>query len=113
MKKIVIVFLIQMLISSKLYAAEKMAFAVPKDRKERQKIVDQYLKIQTQFRNKICTPGTEEKFSELNKYYKNFGKFLPLNLDDKLDSKTIKAHLSLFDEKEKWISWNIDKLSLN
>lgn len=102
-----------MLISSKLYAAEKMAFAVPKDRKERQKIVDQYLKIQTQFRNKICTPGTEEKFSELNQYYKNFGKFLPLNLDDKLDSKTIKAHLSLFDEKEKWISWNIDKLSLN
>ncbi len=86
---------------------------IPKDKKEQVKLVNQYLKLQESYSLKICRPNVEEDFSRLNNDYKGFGKFIPLGIDDKLDQRTIKSHMHLFDEKEKWISWNIERLRMN
>lgn len=112
-KKIKILMLLISLSFSSVEAQVIGSSKLPKNSKDIQKIINQYLKFQTTFREKICTPQVEKEFLLLNKNFKEFGKFLPTNLDDKIDVKTISTHMELFDEKEKWISWSIDRLSLN
>ncbi len=112
-KKILIIFTCFYLVNPVIHAQVNKDKRLPRNIKETQKIITQYLKFQSTFREKLCTAKVEKEFSVLNQNFKQFGKYIPANLDDKIDSKTISTHISLFDEKEKWISWSIDRLNLN
>lgn len=113
LKKLIILSLLFSLSISAIEAQVIGSSKLPKNSKETKKIIDQYLKFQSTFRSKLCTPQVEKEFSTLNQNFKEFGKFIPTTLDDKIDVKTISSHMDLFDEKEKWISWSIDRLNLN
>lgn len=74
--------------------------------------IEEYLKIQQEFSKTLCTPGTEIKYQELLKEYQGEGIYLPSTLDEKVDLKTIKVSLPLFDEKINWIKSQIEVLKL-
>lgn len=113
LKKIKISLMILLLSIGAVDAQSIPISKLPRNSKESQKIVNQYLKFQSTFRNKLCSLQTEKEFTSLNQNFKEFGKFLPLNLDDKIDIKTISNNMPLFEEKERWISWVIERLTLN
>ena len=47
-------------------------------------------KIQKEFYDQICTPGTEMQYQKLLKEYIGDGNYIPTLLDEKIDLKTIK-----------------------
>ena len=65
--------------------------------------IDEYLKIQKEFFAESCRPGTLEVYQKLVKDFKGDGNFIPTQIDEKLDLKTIKNVLSLMVEKGQWI----------
>lgn len=71
-------------------------------------ILAEYLKLQKEFSNESCTPGTEAAFESLDKNYRGDGNFIPVLLDEKVDLKTIKNLLPLMREKTLWIQTQID-----
>jgi hypothetical protein len=66
--------------------------------------IEQYLKIQKEFYDQVCTPGTEVQYQKLLKEYIGDGNYIPTLLDEKIDLKTIKSSISLIDLKLKWIN---------
>lgn len=72
--------------------------------------IDEYLKIQKEFFLESCRPGTLEVYQKLEKDFKGDGNFIPTQLDEKLDLKTIKNVLSLMIEKGQWIQAQINIL---
>ena len=71
-------------------------------------ILSEYIKIQKEYSNESCKPGTESAFQELDKNYRGDGNFIPISLDDKIDLKTIKNHIPLLKEKSLWIQSQIE-----
>lgn len=71
-------------------------------------ILNEYLKLQKEFSQKNCRPGTEESFLELDRKYRGDGNFIPVLLDDKIDQKTITNLLPLIREKSNWIQAQIE-----
>lgn len=76
-------------------------------------VLNEYLKLQKEFSDISCKPGTEATFQELDKNYRGDGNFIPITIDDKIDFKTIKNHLSLLKEKSAWIQSQIDFIKKN
>ncbi len=74
-------------------------------------IINEYLKIQKEFSDFACRPGTEDTFRQLDKNYRGNGNFIPVLLDESIDLKTIKNILPLIQEKNIWIQTQIDNLS--
>ena len=74
-------------------------------------VLDEYLKVQKEFSNQSCTPGTEEAFLKLDKNYRGDGNFIPVLLDEKVDLKTIKNLIPLMKDKIIWIQSQIDFIS--
>lgn len=73
-----------------------------------QTILAEYLKLQKEYSDESCKPGTEDAFSKLDKSYRGDGNFIPVLLDEKVDLKTIKNLLPLMKEKSQWIQSQID-----
>lgn len=76
-------------------------------------VLNEYLKIQKEFSNTLCTPGVEKSYKELDTKYRGDGNFIPVLLDQKVDQKTIKSILPLIKEKIVWIKSqesNVNKL---
>jgi hypothetical protein len=65
--------------------------------------IEEYLKIQKEFFAESCRAGTLEVYQKLEKNFKGDGNFIPTQIDEKLDLKTIKNVLSLMVEKGQWI----------
>jgi len=65
--------------------------------------IDEYLKIHKEFTHALCTPQKEQQYNQLLKDYQVFGNYIPTQLDEKLDLKTIKSMLPLIDEKILWL----------
>jgi hypothetical protein len=76
-------------------------------------ILNEYLKIQKEFSDQSCVPGTESSFQTLDKNYRGDGNFIPVSLDEKFDLKTIKNLIPLMKEKDAWIQSQIDFLQTN
>jgi hypothetical protein len=68
-----------------------------------QAVLNEYLKVQKEFSDTLCTPGVEKTYKELDTKYRGDGNFIPVLLDQKVDQKTIKAILPLIKEKIIWI----------
>lgn len=75
------------------------------------RIIDEYLKLQSEFSNESCKAGTEESFRKLDRSYRGDGNFIPVLLDEKVDLKTVKSLIPLMKEKGEWIQAQIDTLS--
>lgn len=75
------------------------------------RIIDEYLKLQSEFSAESCKPGTEESFRKLDRSYRGDGNFIPILLDEKVDLKTVKSLVPLMKEKGEWIQAQIDTLS--
>jgi len=86
-------WLILFFISSIAYAETRLDSAT----------IEQYLKIQKEFYDQVCTPGTEVQYQKLLKEYIGDGNYIPTLLDEKIDLKTIKSSITLIDLKLKWI----------
>ena len=71
-------------------------------------ILTEYLKLQKEFSNESCRPGTESTFLEHDKNYRGDGNFIPISIDEKVDLKTIKNLIPLMKEKSLWIQNQID-----
>lgn len=76
-----------------------------------ERILDEYLKLQSEFSAESCKPGTEETFKKLDRDYRGDGNFIPVLLDEKVDLKTIKSLIPLMKEKGAWIQAQMDFLS--
>ena len=76
-----------------------------------QALLNEYLKIQKEFSQKVCSLGTEKKFEELNLKYKGDGNFIPVTIDQKVDIKSIQANIPFLKEKIEWIQSESDRLS--
>jgi hypothetical protein len=76
-----------------------------------QKIWLDYLKLQKEFSDKMCGPGIEQTFQQLDIKYRGDGNYIPLSLDQKIDQKTIKAGLPLMKEKIIWIKVQAENIS--
>lgn len=76
-------------------------------------IIAEYLKLQKEFSDESCKPGTEAAFQELDKNYRGDGNFIPILLDEKVDRKTIKNLIGLMEEKTSWIQSQIDFIKKN
>lgn len=74
--------------------------------------IEQYLKIQKEFYDQVCTPGTEVQYQKLLKEYIGDGNYIPTLLDEKIDLKTIKSSISLIDLKLKWIDQQYNYVQL-
>lgn len=72
--------------------------------------LNDYLKKHKIFSQKLCRPGTEEKYWRLVKNYRGRGFFIPKNIDGSLDRRTIKKYLPEFDEKVKWLNALIESV---
>ncbi len=75
------------------------------------RIIDEYLKLQSEFSTESCKAGTEEAFQKLDRNYRGDGNFIPVLLDEKVDLKTIKSLIPLMKDKGQWIQTQIDTLS--
>jgi len=75
------------------------------------RIIDEYLKLQSEFSTESCKAGTEEAFQKLDRSYRGDGNFIPILLDEKVDLKTIKSLIPLMKDKGQWIQAQIDTLS--
>lgn len=75
-----------------------------------QATIDEYLKIQSEFRENLCTPGTEENYKKLLNEYIGDGNYLPTLLDEKVDFSAIKSIIPLIDSKINWIKKQKDLL---
>lgn len=73
-------------------------------------ILAEYLRLQKEYSEESCKPGTEEAFLKLDKEYRGDGNFIPVLLDEKVDLKTIKNLLPLIKEKSVWIQNQIDSI---
>ena len=71
-------------------------------------ILSEYLKIQKEFSDESCKPGTESAFMKFDKSYRGDGNFIPVLLDEKIDLKTIKNLIPLMKEKSEWIENQIE-----
>ena len=76
-----------------------------------QAVLNEYLKIQKEFSQKVCTLGTEKKFEEHNLKYKGDGNFIPITFDQKVDIKSIQVNIPFLKEKIEWIQIETDKLN--
>ncbi|MGZ3786868.1 MAG: hypothetical protein ACXVLQ_00010 [Bacteriovorax sp.] len=73
----------------------------------------EYLKLQKEFSDESCKPGTEEDFLRLDKNYRGDGNFIPVLLDEKVDLKTVKNLLPLIKDKSAWISAQMEFIKKN
>lgn len=71
-------------------------------------ILAEYLKLQKEYYNNSCIPGTEDQYQKLDKNYRGDGNFIPVLLDEKVDLKTIKNLIPLMKEKDLWLQTQID-----
>ena len=72
--------------------------------------IEEYLKIQNEFRTELCTPGTEENFLKLSKEYQGDGNYIPTQLDEKIDLKAVKSIIPLIDLKYSWLLSQSEKV---
>lgn len=75
------------------------------------RIIDEYLKLQSEFSTTSCKAGTEALFKKFDRDYRGDGNFIPVMLDEKVDLKTIKSLIPLMKEKGQWIQTQIETLS--
>lgn len=94
------------LILGVFFSSSKISAQVRSD----ESILAEYLKLQKEFSNQSCKPGTEAAFLELDKNYRGDGNFIPTLRDDKIDLKTIKNLIPLIQEKKVWIQNQINLL---
>jgi hypothetical protein len=71
-------------------------------------VVKEYLKIQKEFSNTMCTPGLSDNYKKLSKDYLGDGRYIPTTLDDELDSGSIRNFVSSMNEKSSWLQTQID-----
>lgn len=96
--KILAIFFSFIFYAEKIYATDNL----------NKSILVEYLKLQKEFSQEACTPGTEEKFLEFDKKYRGDGNFIPMLFDNKIDQKTISNLLPLIKEKSDWIQEQIE-----
>lgn len=67
-------------------------------------ILNEYLKIQKEFSNSVCTNNLPSDFKILSKNYFGDGRYIPTTVDEKLDYGVIANFLSLMTEKSTWVN---------
>lgn len=72
-----------------------------------QGVLNEYIKIQKEFAATSCQSKTEEDYRELDLKYRGYGNFIPLQVDQKVDVKSIKNNLPIIKEKIIWIKSQI------
>jgi hypothetical protein len=77
------------------------------------KAIKKFDRYHKRFSQRVCRPGTEEKFNKLYQEYLSFGFYIPVNKKGKIDVKTIKENLSLVKDKIRFIQSNIHYLKNN
>ena len=69
-----------------------------------EQIQQAYLQTQSFFSQRLCIPGTEEKFWQLFRSYKAEGLYVPTFQDQEIDLTSIRANLGHLKEKLKWLA---------
>lgn len=72
--------------------------------------LNEYLKLQKEFNDSMCTPDVTKQFDELTLAYKGDGNFIPLTLKGEIDEEAISKNLDLFKEKIQWLEQSKVKL---
>ncbi len=91
-------------------ASDKRELAVSKLIKNKDKHLQEYLKVHTSFNSKVCKPGSEEKYWELYREFRGDGHYLPVLKDGKLDRLTVSRFVSEIESKIEWIESEKNKL---
>ena len=75
-----------------------------------QAVLTEYLKVQKEYAETSCNLQTEQTYKDLDLKYRGDGNFIPVQLDQKVDQKTIKASLPIIKEKISWIKGQTEAL---
>lgn len=75
--------------------------------KNSNKVIKAYDRYHKRYSQRVCRPGTEEKFNKLYQDYLSYGFYIPLKDGGKVDVDTIKENLSLVKDKIRFIQSNI------
>ncbi|MCO4792458.1 MAG: hypothetical protein KC493_02005 [Bacteriovoracaceae bacterium] len=69
----------------------------------KKKTIDRYLRQHKKFFKKMCRPGTEQKFWNLNGKFRGSGFYVPGLPSSKLDILTVNRFIPELERKKKWI----------
>ncbi|MCB9060067.1 MAG: hypothetical protein H6622_00925 [Halobacteriovoraceae bacterium] len=72
-------------------------------------IIDNYLKLHTEFSQEVCPADVEPRYWDLFKKFNSGGYYTPIDYEDNIDTKVVELHIRMIIEKEKWIKNEIAK----